>query len=235
AGIDHSLRLKRGPGTTVYFELDLVGNVRRLRGPNGTDLGGYRYAAFGKTVTDDALVDQPLRWKARWYSPVAGGIYDVRARQLSPELGSFLSIDEYAFHDAASTLWGWPNQNPVSLSDFSGRSRQPPGMGDVGIFTPGQINWLFDGSGQEGYAASQALDGGRYLSAYAHFAESVALFDAAIGASLLARRHATGADLAMMACPIEIPVGGAAGVGEAGAADAAIAAYAAKHYPKLSP
>jgi RHS repeat-associated protein len=123
AGIDHPLRMKRGKDAPVYFELDLAGNVRRLRGPNGTDLGGYRYTAFGQTVDDTATatMDQPLRWKARWYSKIAGGIYDVRARQWSPELGVFFSIDELAFHDGRSTLWGWPKQNPGRFADPKGR------------------------------------------------------------------------------------------------------------------
>ena len=127
AGVDHPLRMKRGIGTTVYYELDLAGNVRRLRGPGGTDLGGYRYTAFGKAVTSDAVVEQPLRWKARWYYDIAGGIYDVRARQWSPDLGSFLSIDELDFQTPTTSLWGWPNQNPQRLADPAGRG----GLADI--------------------------------------------------------------------------------------------------------
>ncbi len=54
--------------------------------------GLYRYAAFGKTVLDTTTITQPLRWKGRWFSPVAGGIYDVRARQWAPEMAVFLSV-----------------------------------------------------------------------------------------------------------------------------------------------
>jgi hypothetical protein len=39
----------------------------------------------------------------------------------SPALGSFLAVDEFVFQDPTSTLWGWPNQNPISFSDPSGR------------------------------------------------------------------------------------------------------------------
>ena len=121
-GIDHPLRIKvAASNTTAYYEIDLAGNVRELRASGGASLGGYRYSAFGKTIEDTASVAQPLRWKGRWYSPVAGGIYDVRARQWSPELGAFLAIDEYEYHDSESTLWGWPNQNPVRYADPTGR------------------------------------------------------------------------------------------------------------------
>jgi RHS repeat-associated protein len=125
-GIDHPLRIKQG-ATTAYYELDLAGNVRALRGPSGTDLGSLRYTAFGQTLVDTTTVSQPLRWKGRWYSSIATGIYDVRARQWAPEIGAFLSIDEYAYHDIRSTLWAWPQQNPVALSDTTGRSGCDPG------------------------------------------------------------------------------------------------------------
>ena len=121
-GIDHPLRIKQG-ATIAYYEIDLAFNVRRLRASGGVDLGGYRYTAFGQTKTDTTTLAQQLRWKGRWASAVAGGIYDVRARQWAPELGVFLSIDEYEFHDMKSTLWGWPRQNPMAFADPQGRGK----------------------------------------------------------------------------------------------------------------
>ena len=101
-GVDSPLRLARA-GNRYFYELDLAGNVRRLRGLNGADLGGYRYTAFGITKPVDVgtpapSVDQAMRWKGRWFVDVAGGVYDVRARWWSPGLGSFLSVDEFAYH-----------------------------------------------------------------------------------------------------------------------------------------
>ena len=108
-GIDHPLRIKiAATSTTAYYELDLAGNVRGLRASGGASLGGYRYSAFGQTLEDTSSITQPLRWKGRWFSPVAGGTYDVRARQWSPELGVFLSVDEFDYHTEKTTLWGWP-------------------------------------------------------------------------------------------------------------------------------
>jgi RHS repeat-associated protein len=141
AGIDDPLRMVRhpdvGPAQTVYYETDLSGNVRRLRAPGGADLGGYRYSVFGKTLEDTTTVVQPHRWKARWASDAAGGIYDVRARQWSPQLGAFLSIDEFRFHDPNATLWGWPGQNPIRFADPFGRGGEasafPAIPGAVGL------------------------------------------------------------------------------------------------------
>ena len=134
-GIDHPLRITQAAtSTTAYYELDLAGNVRALRASGGADLGGYRYTAFGETVEDTTTVEQPLRWKGRWHSVVAGiEVYDVRARQWAPELGVFLSVDEFEFHDPKWTLWSWPNQNPLRFLDPTGRQiaqckpdNQPP-------------------------------------------------------------------------------------------------------------
>jgi hypothetical protein len=36
-------------------------------------------------------------------------------------MGGFLTIDQYAYHDPSSTLWGWPGQNAIRWSDPSGR------------------------------------------------------------------------------------------------------------------
>ncbi len=110
--------------------MSLSGNVRRLRDPLGNDLGGYRYTAFGEAYPADAgtpapLIDQPLQWKARWFSPLAGGIYDVRAREWSPGLGLFMSIDEYQYDKGTAlglrgSMWSWAGQSPARYADPSG-------------------------------------------------------------------------------------------------------------------
>ncbi len=120
-GVDHPLRIKQtSTGTTAYYELDLAGNVRHLFASGGADLGGYRYTAFGKSVEDTTTVTQPLRWKGRWFSSVAGGIYDVRARQWAPEMGVFLAIDGYEHFGPNQSLWAWPHQSPTKYLDPRG-------------------------------------------------------------------------------------------------------------------
>jgi RHS repeat-associated protein len=147
-GVDHPIRLQHRavPGDTTfqtaYFELDLTGNVRRLRGTTGEDLGGYRYTAFGKAYPSDATtpqaqVDQPLRWKGRWFNALTG-LYDVRARQWSPELGVFVSADEFGLMRKDSTLWGWPGQNPLRWSDPTGQDPLPERtIAELAPFFPG--------------------------------------------------------------------------------------------------
>ena len=188
-GVDHPLRLAHYPVTTsvtnqtsprvaeitthltkattfAYYELDLAGNVRRLRAPGGGDLGGYRYSAFGQTLDDSVqdllphppgqivvdLPKQPLRWKGMWRFEVAGTeLYDARARMWSPALGSFLSVDEFDWHDPNTTLWGWPNQNPITFAD-------PNGRGIAGALVGGAVGTAlgFWGGAYAGAAATGA-------------------------------------------------------------------------------
>ncbi len=68
-------------------------------------------------------------------------LYDARARIWSPKLGTFLSVDEFDFHDPTSTLWAWPNQNPITFSDPSGRdgttNNPVQDLVDSGFLPPG--------------------------------------------------------------------------------------------------
>ncbi len=126
---------------TLYFELDTLGNVRRLRGGRRldpsksalpSDLGGYTYTAFGRLLPADSGTpapaidgqpfDQPLRWQGRWYTSLAGGLYDFRARQWSPALGTFLTADRFGFLTRTGTLWSWPGESPTGLADPTGRT-----------------------------------------------------------------------------------------------------------------
>ncbi len=71
-------------------------------------------------------------------------LYAARARLWSPDLGTFLSIDEFAFRDSRGTLWGWPGQNPIHFGDPTGRSGWPPNGFDqalIGLEDGGYLRW----------------------------------------------------------------------------------------------
>jgi RHS repeat-associated protein len=138
-GVDHPLEHDDYNGNRQYYEVDLAGNVRRLVGTGGVDLGGYRYTAFGETYTDDASYPAPtgvnalpVRWKGRWlaYSTGSGSseidLYDMRARWWCPQLGTFISVDGFAFHSMHTTLWGWGGQNPLRWRDTTGHLPDDP-------------------------------------------------------------------------------------------------------------
>ncbi len=211
-GIDHPLEHVDETGARQYYEVDLVGNVRRLVAAGGADLGGYRYTAFGETYVADSgtpaptgAASLPVRWKGRWLEYSAGGIdfYDMRARWWVPQLGLFVTSDSFGeglgnltgigidpsealrspgiggssaslepilwlgrlpssgsqiggpalgafpYFDAKTTLWGWPEQNPIRFSDTTGHGwlcdwfgigcpSKPPGVPDGGPPKPPQ-------------------------------------------------------------------------------------------------
>jgi RHS repeat-associated protein len=99
-----------------------------------SDLGGYRYTAFGQTYPSDSTTpwptgaaSLPVRWKGRWllYSTNLGTasaveLYDMRARVWWPQGGVFVSVDDFAYADGTGTVWAWPGQNPYRWSDPSG-------------------------------------------------------------------------------------------------------------------
>jgi RHS repeat-associated protein len=174
AGIDHPLRLSRS-GASYFYELDLAGNVRRLRDANGTDLGGYRYTAFGVTFSPDAgtalpQVAQPLRWKGRWFENIAGGAYEIRTRWWVPELATFVSIDLLTRHTTKTTAWGWPNQNPVRFRDLTGRGGPEDAI--IDFFT--QIAMGAEEGAEEGESAGPAgAAWGAALGAFAALASQI--------------------------------------------------------------
>jgi len=120
-------------GALLYYEVDAVGNVRRLHGDASPSVwsgeqGGYSYTAFGKTIAasspggvapPSSELAQPFQWQGKRL--MAPGLYDSRARVWSADLGAFLQPDEYVFLTRSGTLWSWPGQNPFRWRDPSGR------------------------------------------------------------------------------------------------------------------
>jgi hypothetical protein len=148
-GIDTPLWLyDAAQRVSAYYELDVIGNVRRLRAgkyagetagrpPLPADLGGYEYLAFGKAVTGAGAPAAPrvpdvttgslvafnqfLRWQARPFVDRAGGVYDFRSRWWSVETATFLEPDGYGYLQRPGTLWSWPGQNPFKWRDPTGQ------------------------------------------------------------------------------------------------------------------
>jgi RHS repeat-associated protein len=126
----------------------------------------------------DLASEHSLRWKGMWRfdlgtpgNPIE--LYDARARMWSPKLGTFLSVDEFAFHDATTTLWGWGRQNPIRWSDPFGRNvvrLQPSPIDGLARDAFRNSNDLWEFAGDD-YRA------GNYATAYLHGAWS---FDMAV-------------------------------------------------------
>lgn len=213
----------------AYYELDLAGNVRRLRALGGADLGGYRYSAFGRQLADTVtnpdpsfglhLPNQPLRWKGMWrYAVGSTELYDARSRFWSPELGSFLSIDELEFHNPSGTFWAWPGQNPVQYADpfgFDGTTSNPiQDLVDMNLLPPGLT--IF------GKGARMRANGISMMANDATFEAGSA--KAACGSAMMAAGAGVlGADAMVIAGAAEAAVGAATAIGRSGGPSRAVA------------
>jgi RHS repeat-associated protein len=137
--VDAAVNLSNEPGAGRARDHRLASGItrRRVHDAPPTRRSVARDAHQERRASVRRLAsDRPLQWKGRWFSNLAGGVYDVRARQWSPGMGVFLEIDEFNFHKRNSTLWGWARQNPTRFSDPSGHD----GVicpGDQGCSDPG--------------------------------------------------------------------------------------------------
>jgi hypothetical protein len=94
----------------------------------------HRYTAFGETYNERCELFAPdggecaagaVEGEVVGFSANEGAsdeldLYDSRAGWWCPQLGSFFSVDEFAFANINNTLWGWSNQNPIAYADLTG-------------------------------------------------------------------------------------------------------------------
>ncbi len=121
-----------GPGGLVkeltqnyYYYQDGSGSTSHLADSAGQLLEWYRYDLQGKPVfsgdanaTLSAYGVRHLYTGQQWYGEL--GLYDLRNRYYSPEIGRFLQPDPIGFAGDPSNLYRYCGNNPVNLSDPSG-------------------------------------------------------------------------------------------------------------------
>jgi RHS repeat-associated protein len=107
-----------------YYYQDGSGSTSHLTDANGDLLEWYRYDLQGTPVFYDAN-NNPLSASAygvrhlftgqQWYSDI--GLYDLRNRFYSPDLGRFLQPDPIDFDGDATNLYRYCGNNPVTSLD----------------------------------------------------------------------------------------------------------------------
>jgi RHS repeat-associated protein len=106
-------------GWDAYFYLaDAAGNVVGMTDSTGVLVSEYRYDPFGKTLTLQDGVPNPLRFAGREYDAETG-LYYFRARYYDPELGRFASEDPTGLSGGANP-YVYAANDPVNHSDPSG-------------------------------------------------------------------------------------------------------------------
>ncbi len=113
--------------TNRYYYHDGSGSTSHLSDSGGRLLEWYRYDLQGTPVFYDANNNQHtasaygarhLFTGQQWYKEI--GLYDLRNRFYSPDIGRFLQPDPSGFSGDATNLYRYCGNNPVTYADPSG-------------------------------------------------------------------------------------------------------------------
>jgi len=116
-------------GINHYYYQDASGSTSHLADSTGHLLEWYRYDLQGTPVFYNASNTQisasaygvrHLFTGQQWYSEL--GLYDLRNRYYSPDIGRFLQADPIGFGGDATNLYRYCGNNPLKRSDPSGLS-----------------------------------------------------------------------------------------------------------------
>jgi RHS repeat-associated protein len=109
-----------------YYYQDGSGSTSHLASSTGQLLWWFRYDLDGTPIVYNSLDNQisgagfdlHLFTGQQWYSEL--GLYDLRNRFYSPDIGRFLQPDPIGFAGDASNLYRYCRNNPLKWSDPSG-------------------------------------------------------------------------------------------------------------------
>jgi RHS repeat-associated protein len=118
--------------TNNYYYQDGSGSTSHLANSGGALLEWYRYDLQGTPIFYNAANQQiggsnqgvrHLFTGQQWYSEL--GLYDLRNRFYSPDIGRFLQPDPIGFAGDPTNLYRYCGNNPVTRSDPSGLNKLP--------------------------------------------------------------------------------------------------------------
>jgi RHS repeat-associated protein len=113
----------------IYYYRDKLGSTTHIANAAGALLESYRYDLYGapayydgngllKNVQASDYGINDLYAGERWISEL--GLYDLRNRFMSPELGRFVQADPIGFKGDASNLYRYCGNDPVDRTDPMG-------------------------------------------------------------------------------------------------------------------
>jgi len=101
-------------GNTYYYGYDGTGSVRLLFDSAGSIVAEYEYDAFGNVLSKTGGVDNSYMFHGEWMDKDLG-LYYLRARWYSPEIGRFMSMDEFERN----------TEQPISLNKYLSFNEDP--------------------------------------------------------------------------------------------------------------
>ena len=134
AGIDNPLEMNRN-GNNYYYVKDGLGSVTALTNDAGSVVHEYRYAVFGKIVSESGdAVENPFTYTSREYDKETGNYY-YRARYYDPQIGRFICEDPKGLKAGDYNLYRYVFNSVINVND-------PLGLWSVGGTVSGGIGIL---------------------------------------------------------------------------------------------
>jgi RHS repeat-associated protein len=152
--------------TNRYYYQDASGSSSHLTDSTGHLLEWYRYDLQGVPVFYDAANKitssgysiRHLLTGQQWYSEL--GLYDLRNRFYSPDIGRFIQADPIGFAGDPSNLYRYCGNNPLTKSDSSGLYQWTAG----GAFFGGLVVTWGTNSGQSNFGIYSGVGMGAIIS-----------------------------------------------------------------------
>jgi RHS repeat-associated protein len=116
-------------------------NIANLCGHNSAKLQYYYYAPFGQLTMQGGGSPQPYQFTGREADET--GLMYYRARYYNPNWGRFVSEDPMGFAGGINPFV-YAGNNPVSLTDPSGKSTHDYANGNFQWLPPYPGSWLYD-------------------------------------------------------------------------------------------
>jgi RHS repeat-associated protein len=104
--------------SNLYYYQDKLGSTTHIADGSGHWLESYHYDLYG-TPTETSIHGVVDLYAGERFIPELG-LYDLRNRFMSPELGRFLQADPIGFKGDASNLYRYCGNDPVDRSDPTG-------------------------------------------------------------------------------------------------------------------
>jgi RHS repeat-associated protein len=108
-------------GAAAYYDFDANGNTAGLTGQTGGYVNRYAYLPFGETTTLAAALPNAFTFVGQFgVKSDESGMFNMRARDYDPVMGSFISNDPLNLGGGDTNLRRYAANDPVIISDPSG-------------------------------------------------------------------------------------------------------------------
>ncbi|MDG6225788.1 MAG: RHS repeat-associated core domain-containing protein [Candidatus Thermoplasmatota archaeon] len=115
--------METGTGDSYFYNFDAMGNTHELTDSTGATVNSYSYLPFGEVLSEQGSVSNPFRFvgeKGVMADP--SGLIHMRAREYSPQMGRFTSMDPMGISAGDLNLYRYVFNSPTNLVDPEGLS-----------------------------------------------------------------------------------------------------------------